>query len=393
MTRDDARQLAERLSFDALWLSPLALFFCQDSIWVVLVTAVFAACATKSLRSLREDASTTEGDVPVNVAPEPFQLLDPAVGLKQFASAIVMAFCAEIGIAATFAFSPRVGALLVGASFAIWFSTGQVRTHRWPESRPRQSLTLTLAMILTAAGLMHYIAGSGTLGRLGFFPSVPHGFSQRQRALVSNESGSEARGAYPGIVLWPEKQTVTKLVAPPPVLNHAIFAGERSQSPLSIPFNGVYWFLRAPASRPPQGTREAHGSPERFTMRSTDYHAIAMEARQNLGSLINLDCCKKIQVTIRNADRYPRSVAVELILINTTLAGKPSQSLGKSVVRSTLSWTANDNRPAVSETLNFDVPAGAMHRFDEVKVIFHLDPHRSQFAAKMGIDQFVLVPR
>src|SRR5690349_19211156 len=163
----------------------------------------------------------------------------------------------------------------------MWFSTMQAQRRTWPVSRFRQSLTLTLTMILTAAGLLRYVS-SGGVGRIGF-PSAPHGLSQQQRASQTNDFASNALNAYPGIVLWPEKQTVTKLVAPPPDVNNAAFASRRKDRPLSIPFNGVYWLFRAPDSRPPRGTREAHGSPEIVSMRSTDPSPILMEAHQNLG--------------------------------------------------------------------------------------------------------------
>ena len=137
-----------------------------------------------------------------------------------------------------------------------------------------------------------------------------------------------------------------------------------------------------------------HGSPERMTARSTDRRLLSMEAYQHLGSLINLDCCSRIEITIRNADRYPDSVALELILINTSLPGKPFESLGEMMVRSTPPWQLYGERPVVRETLNFTVPSeGTIRGFDEVKVVFHLEAQRAEFGARIGIDRFVLVPR
>ncbi|HSS99325.1 MAG TPA: hypothetical protein VLK33_19960 [Terriglobales bacterium] len=392
MDRTSIHRLAERTSFDALWLAPLVLFFCQNSIWVVLVTVIFLACVAKSFRSLCENSTAMVEAIPAHEATAMFESLDPPFGSKQLVPTVSMAFCAEIGIAATFLFSPPVGALLVGTSFAMWFSTAEVHRHTWPDSRFRQSLTLTLTMILTAAGLLRYVS-SGGIGGFGF-PAPASGWSEQRRASHTNNSASHDLSAYPGIVLWPEKRTVTKLVAPPPVLDSAIFPGQRRDNPLSIPFNGVYWLFRAPDLRPPQGTRESHGSPESLSMRSTDPSPISMEAHQNLGSLMSLDCCKKIEVTIRNKDRYPGTVSLELILTNTTLRGKPSRSLGMKVVKSSLNWIANDKRAPVDELLSFDIPANtAMHRFDEVTVAFHLAANRARFAPKIGIDRFVLVPR
>jgi hypothetical protein len=118
------------------------------------------------------------------------------------------------------------------------------------------------------------------------------------------------------------------------------------------------------------------------------------EARQNLGTSINLNCCGRIQIAIRNADRYPESVSLELILINTSLPGKPSQSLGRAIVNSTRPWKLYDDRPPTTETLNFLIPSKtAIQRFDEVMIVFRLDAERADAGAKIGIDHFTLVPR
>jgi hypothetical protein len=118
-----------------------------------------------------------------------------------------------------------------------------------------------------------------------------------------------------------------------------------------------------------------------------------MEAHENLGSMIDTDCCSRIQIGIRNADRYPETVSMELVLINSALRGKPSQSLGKMVVKSTRPWTLYGEHAATRETLNFVIPAHAsIRRFDEVMVVFRLDAARADAGPKIAIDRFVLVP-
>jgi hypothetical protein len=107
-----------------------------------------------------------------------------------------------------------------------------------------------------------------------------------------------------------------------------------------------------------------------------------------------VESCSRIQIAIRNADRYPETVSLELILINTSLPGKPSQSLGRSMVQSTRPWSLRGERPVAAETLNFDIPSNAsLRRFDEVMIIFRLDAGRGEAGAKIGVDRFVLVPR
>jgi hypothetical protein len=85
---------------------------------------------------------------------------------------------------------------------------------------------------------------------------------------------------------------------------------------------------------------------------------------------------------------------MELVLIDTTVRGKPSQSLGKVMVKSSRPWNIYDERPPASETLNFAIPVRAsIRRFDEVVVVFRLDSARADAGPKVAIDRFVLVPR
>ena len=171
---------------------------------------------------------------------------------------------------------------------------------------------------------------------------------------------SDFGDAYSGIVLWAKQQTLTPLVAPAPVLGNYRLGISRSADPLVVPFSGVYWFFKAPDVRPPKGSREAHGSAELVTTRSTDRRPLSMEAHQNLGALIDLNCCSRIQVAIRNTDRYPETVSLELILTDTSLPKRPFQSLGGVMVKSTRPWRLYGDRPAVSETLTFAIPAHSM---------------------------------
>jgi hypothetical protein len=64
------------------------------------------------------------------------------------------------------------------------------------------------------------------------------------------------------------------------------------------------------------------------------------------------------------------------------------------MVKSTRPWQLYGDRPPVSETLSFDMPVhSAIHHFDEVTIVFRLDPARADFGAKIDIERFVLVPR
>ena len=239
--------------------------------------------------------------------------------------------------------------------------------------------------------------GFGTFG-LRFHPQSSRGIARVPKRVSGDQTrGSalaEAADAHPGIILRPQKQTYTKLITPAPIsFKPRPFSTDRAD-PLIIPFDGVYWIFKAPDVRLPANSREARGSPEMFSIRSNDRQPLTMEAHQNLGTRVSMDCCSRIQIAIENADRYPQSVSLELVLIDTTAPSKPYLSLGRAAVNSTRPWTLYGNRLTTSETLNFGIPPHSpMRRFDEVMIIFRLNAERADAEAKIGIDHFMFVPR
>ena len=104
--------------------------------------------------------------------------------------------------------------------------------------------------------------------------------------------------------------------------------------------------------------------------------------------LIDLACCSRIEVEVRNADHYTGMVAVELILFNTALPTKPHQSLGAALLRSRPRFSS------ITETLRFSIPASsAIRQFDEFTIRFPREQLHSYRSAKIGIERFVLVTR
>jgi len=405
----DTRRLILRTSLDALWLAPLALFLREDSIWAMPMAAVFVTRAVTSFQSLQDEPG------PIDREASPLFPLRTTFGAPQSstfweqAAGAGATLCAEAGAIAAFAGYSFSSAFLVGIASAVWtwsFTRGAQPNAGQSPSRQFSSRPLSmiaLAIVITAAGLIRYLPHSFRIRGFGV-PSLYHARQGSPRGEKGGQVGRQKTfdraGLAPdesdsGIVLWPEAQTQTKLVAPTPALGEALQTGRGSAKPLEIPFDGVYWFFKAPDLHPPKTSRQAHGSPELVNIRSTDRRPLSMEAHDHLGNMLNLDCCSRIQVAIRNADHYPETVSLELVLINTSALGKPSQSLGTVMVRSTRPWKLFDE-PAkpVSETLNFVVPAHAsIHYFDEVMVAFRLDAARADAGPKIAIDRFVLVPR
>jgi hypothetical protein len=195
---------------------------------------------------------------------------------------------------------------------------------------------------------------------------------------------------FPGVVLYPEVEKHIKLVAPP--ILSANGGGTENDDPLSIPFNGVYWFWRGPRDQPPSNSVVMHGTPSARFFRSTDGEGMSMEARQNLGFMVDAKAYRAIELVIENADPFPDTVSIILKIRNTSLPGKPTQNLGIQQVSTTMHGAPDE--PGTPQTLTFRIPGAAtMTRFDELILSFGLKGQRTDRSARIAVKRFRLLPR
>lgn len=397
----ELRHLIFGISLNALWLAPLALFIRENSLWTLVLPAIVAVLVTLSIRDVQPPpaAGSREESLLFSLYPDNLPLWYKRSPQISTAAAL----CAEGGLLAAFAGCGFWAALLVTIAFATWTwsYTRNTEVARWQHSpgERRAFMLVPLAFVFELVALFPFLQTSHGYGRFGISVGS-HGFltdgsghyrGQPIRVTSPEKSALTASEGDSGIILIPASETITKLVAPTPVQLTALPASGRTSDPLVIPFNGVYWFFKAPDIQPPRTSRQAYASPDKVEIRSTDRRPLSIEAHDYLGSLIDLNCCSRIQIAIRNADRYPETVSLELVLVNTTLPSRPSESLGVALVKSTHIY----GKPSpASETLNFPIPQRpSLLRFDEVRIVFRLDRARADAGARIAIDHFVLVPR
>jgi hypothetical protein len=395
----ESDRVVAQMSVASLWLAPLALFIRENSVWTLAIAAVFTVVVTRSLLPVlrRPDSSADSFILSLHSDDPP-----PSLRLMPPISAAA-ALCVQMGALMAFAGYTFAAAGLVGAGFSTWTWSWERYTpsQDWQRSSPlpfqsRRLLALALAILFTAAGLFPFLRRRGGFGGgSGKFGAYSAGQRRPPLHVTTPEDSARADSeGNSGIVLFPAKQLVTKLVVPPPASESLSLTNFRNADPLVIPFDGVYWFFKTPDLQPPRTSRQAHASPETVEIRSTDRRPLSIEAHDHLGQLIDVTCCSRIQIAIRNADRYPETVSLELILVNTSLPNRPSQSLGRMMVRSTRPWSLYEKQSPISETLNFAIPQSrSFRRFDEMKIVFRLDRARADAGAKIAIDHFVLVPR
>jgi hypothetical protein len=94
------------------------------------------------------------------------------------------------------------------------------------ESASRAAVHTGLAVMVTAACLLPATTLSNKLSGVGFLfgGHARYGFSPRKevgdsgRSQAAKEGESDFAQAHSGIILWPEKQTKTTIIAPSPLL-------------------------------------------------------------------------------------------------------------------------------------------------------------------------------
>jgi heme/copper-type cytochrome/quinol oxidase subunit 3 len=414
---------ALRTAATAVWFAPLAILLSEMSMWAWVMAGAAAASVTGLVRRYRDAMHGGSEPEALDAPPagEVFHFLASPAPVPF--PALCASAAAQAGGVVALAGHTLAAAALVGISTAVvtWSSgatrgweqhSEQQRSHT-SQSMFRVMLTVALATVFTAGGLMRYV----TVHRGFGWGSAQH--SQNKLARTANsvldalfgaprprlanlKPASESRDhsnaivlgtVHPGVILWPEILDRSILVPSLPAMGHGLFATKHA-NPLNVPFFGVYWLFKAPDTSPPQDSLRARGNPAAHTFFTTDHLPLYMEANQNFGMSMDLSCCSRIEIAISNADRYPGSVSLELLLVNTTLPGKPSQSLGSAAVKSIPRWRPNDDGLPISETLAFAVPSmTSLQKFDEARIRFHLDALRAETAAKISIERFVFVPR
>jgi hypothetical protein len=312
--------------------------------------------------------------------------------MKAFGSALIASLCIQTAVLAGYSGYLAVTVMLCIAAGLVIFQSvkaagGGVRR------RTTRKLRDALATVILVCALLRFVVtqlpfGSGDTYR----PPDPNAASKNPAPESAPKSGDNS-GDHTGVILLPEPQQHTTLVPPLPSMSSALFDAKH-QNPMSIPFYGAYWFFKPPDTKPPHDSFVTHGTPTEMTFRAPDYRPLIMEAHQNLGKLIDLACCGEIRIEIQNADRFSRTVAVELVLVNTREGQEGRVSLGKAPVTSTPGWLTGDLDSPMKETLTFPIPAHpAIRQFDEFMIRFPRERPMNNRSAKIAIDRFILVPR
>ena len=400
---EDVIRATFRASTAAVWFAPCVILLTQLSPAAAVPALILVVNATHLLYihwRIKQPPIETPHDTGLFATAQ----LPERHFISDFGPGLAISFTLQTGACAVLLHHPVLAgfSFAAGAALATVFALTSrgIQPTRPPKSMPRAflglALTVLLAIGLTIGGMIpNFLRGPGGDSDSGNSPAgQPPGMpGDGPKDLPDASAGDLANASgFPGVILWPEIRPIPTLIAPmpqtpdgggPPVMPR----------PLAIPFSGEYWMFRWPYARPPKTSFFQRGSPADLSFSSTDHRPLQMEARHKLDQSIALSCCSAIRLEIRNADRYPNTISLELVLMSGDWPGAPSLNLGHYNVTSQPDASRDPVTP-VAETLEFPVPSTAkLESFDEFKVVFQRAWRRADKSAKLAIDRFILVPR
>ena len=386
----------------AVWTAPLMILLLERSAWAGVIAAGMVIAGFSVVKTTNDD------DASPTAAPEQprqcFASYSQLEKLGRFSKALGFVILASAALeAAGLAnwIAEREIALLLFVTGAAVLATqlprevppgGQYRMRSRTGMRLALSAGCATAMVLI--GLLPFIAssqGDASLAALlrSFFVRKAGGVIVRSHPVRLQQMPIRS-DAYIGVILTPKRlpQAISKKL-PQLVLNTKV---PGVKNPLHISFTGSYWFFQDPFVRPPFDSMRAEGDPAKVGVRSSNRKPLQMEAVQTLDEPIETRDVDKIKLAILDADQHPQTISVELVLVDTRTWGIPMLSLGvERLEQSTDLMNVMASRP---ETEGFTVPLRShLERFNQIRLIFRLDPSRDRRAAAIAIESFVLVPR
>jgi hypothetical protein len=380
-------QIARTLSASWVFLPCIVLLYEADSISMLALAAAVSCLMALGLRVLLP--------VPMDGVSHPIHrpvssVLPSLDGLPPADSPVVVATCIAVCAEATVIF---VAVDLLALAALPLCAAVFLFTWRWSAHAPRMAkFWIGARTPLWQSGLAIVLTG------LCLIPfSVSHrgamwGLNHSATPAAKRSGGQEDSSAgYAGIILYPpplKKQLVA------PMLHDDSFHAGVLTRPMMIPFDGAYWYFKAPSSRPGVRAHIARAKPTDVNVRSTDRDPLTMEAHQALGVPIDLAHCGEIDLAITNADTRPGEIDMALMLEDSTMGGH-AQFVAPQPVLSSQAAQLPPERQPLHETLRFHLPAKhTLQKFDRITVLFLPTPgNRARAGAKISIDSFELLPR
>jgi hypothetical protein len=243
-----------------------------------------------------------------------------------------------------------------------------------PPSALSVALTILLAVAFSTATLKftEYAAASGSSDT----ESGPGAVNTT--ALPDPAASGFGSGGFPGVILRRvhKAKSMTLVV---PRLNFST-ESEKVTRPLTIPFTGEYWMYQPPFIQPPRTSVVREGTPLELSFHTSNGTMLSMEARQRLGTPVELSCCGRLDVEIAQRGQF-----AELLLKVTLTDSQTGRNLELGMEPVGLN---------ASETLHYSIPSdGALKKFDEIRVVYRRRGMGYSKSISVAVEEFRLVPR
>ncbi len=388
---------ALRVSRTAIWLAPAWLLLTQMSPAAVIPALALVVGTTEMLYA-QWITGRPRPTSPLEFRHRGrFELLPERPWLRTFGPPMIASLGLQAGLVAMMMHHPLLAGFLFVSTASmmtlLMLMGGALQAER-NVSLPRSAMGIILTVMLAAGLTTVHVLYHRSLGSVSAAGEPGQPANSEEEAKEEPTPLYNAPGTieindkvFPGVVISSEVKPYVTLITPPPSWLNTSIASQNAQ-PYSIPFSGEYWMFKPPQQRPPRGAYTKRGTPLKLFYRTTDRGRMSMEAHQQLDHPIDLNCCRSMQIVGTNADRYPATISLELILIDNRTRKHASLSLGQTPGRAFPKTSA-----PVTDVLQFRIPSSPRIRsFNEFKVVLHRDPVRIDKSARLAIERFVLVP-
>jgi hypothetical protein len=356
---------AVRLGGVAVWVSLTVACY---KLGYNLAAAAAAACVTANIRACLElsPASPSQADIT-----QTGTFADVAAGgmSSRLILSVAGAACVQAAFVGAAAGVHSGIVLLLGAA------AGGVLAQAW-QQEPKTRLRTVLVTLCGVPAFL-FVSMGGAAGR-----EFHLGASQDADQRHGSRAGLRSADLVSAIVLLPVSQPSVKLVAPIALL--PITRARVAVVPEVVnKFSGEYWILPMGHMRPPEDAVVERAAPTDFHFNAVDRSPLMMLAKQSLPGPVPVQCCRRLRVTVRNLDRRPDTVALQVNLV----ASKDGRRLREPLGAVTLTESP-------SAILDYLFPASSrLLAFDELEFYFHLLGDRKHRSANVDIVGFEFTRR
>lgn len=369
----------------ALFIPSIALLYRQNSSWSLPIVSIVTALVILGLRRCAPESQGPSATYLERVEELPNLYGLPPSDARYHIAALIALF-AQAALFCSLAGLLLLANALLALAVLMTLQVAPLRPITRQRAVWKDALLSLSAFLLTAFTLVPWMGGHRIATPIVRSPSTT---SAKDRLKEDTRAvGSD----YVGIVLLAPPINKQPIVPPAP-LAHSVRPGSLAR-PIVIPFDGTYWYFKAPATEPGPHAHLAHGLPTESNVRSSDRAPLLMQAHQNLGTAIDLTCCSAIDLSLTNADIRTGAIQLGVLLTDSTSPGRPTLYLGAKVVVSSTGQPISFSRAPVKEILRFPIGTSRkLAHFDEITVVYLPAWERGLAGAKLSLQSFTLLPR